>query len=151
MTTKRAQRARALERWADEVDVDDLVEANTAALRTIAELVDQRARSTRRCSVRFAMPATLVGPGRRSERCLACPSRQPNASTPQDLVVASIDAWKPEPPRRADLAPGGHEMVTGFPGRYEMVNDAADHTDGAPAQNGQIRTSLHPTDGLRVS
>jgi hypothetical protein len=51
----------------------------------------------------------------------------------------------------SDLAPGGHEMVTGFPGRYEMVNAVADHTDGALAQNGQIRTSPHPTDGLRVS
>lgn len=42
MTTKRAHRADALERWADDVDADDLVEANTAALRTIAELVEQR-------------------------------------------------------------------------------------------------------------
>ena len=38
----RAQRADALERWADSVDAGDLVEANTAALRTIAELVEQR-------------------------------------------------------------------------------------------------------------
>ena len=42
MTTKRAQRAEALERWADDVGSDDLVEANTAALRAIAELVEQR-------------------------------------------------------------------------------------------------------------
>jgi hypothetical protein len=40
MTMTRAQRADALERWAD--DVDALVEAKTAALRTIAELVEQR-------------------------------------------------------------------------------------------------------------
>ena len=40
--TTRAQRADALERWAHDVDADDLVEANTAALRTIAELVEQR-------------------------------------------------------------------------------------------------------------
>ncbi len=40
--TTRAQRAAALERWADGVDADDLVEADTAALRTIAELVEQR-------------------------------------------------------------------------------------------------------------
>lgn len=40
--TTRAQRAAALERWADGVDTDDLVEADTAALRTIAELVEQR-------------------------------------------------------------------------------------------------------------
>ena len=42
MTTTRMQRAEALERWADDVNDDDLVEANTAALRTIAELVEQR-------------------------------------------------------------------------------------------------------------
>ena len=42
MTTTRAQRAKALERWADEVDTGDLVEAKTAALRSIAELVEQR-------------------------------------------------------------------------------------------------------------
>jgi hypothetical protein len=42
MKTTRAQRAAALERWADEVDTENLVEADTAALRTIAELVEQR-------------------------------------------------------------------------------------------------------------
>ncbi|HBX08340.1 MULTISPECIES: AsnC family transcriptional regulator [Candidatus Neomicrothrix] len=42
MTTTRAHRADALERWADKVDINDLVEAQTAALRTIAELVEQR-------------------------------------------------------------------------------------------------------------
>jgi hypothetical protein len=44
VTTTRAQRAEALERWANAVDADDLVEANTAALRAIAELVEQRDR-----------------------------------------------------------------------------------------------------------
>jgi len=42
MTTPRSQRAEALERWADDVETNDLVEAKTAALRTIAELADQR-------------------------------------------------------------------------------------------------------------
>ncbi len=42
MTATRAQRADALERWAEDVDAGDLVEADTAALRTIAELVEQR-------------------------------------------------------------------------------------------------------------
>ncbi len=40
--TTRTQRAAALERWADEVDADGLVEAQTAALRLIAELAEQR-------------------------------------------------------------------------------------------------------------
>lgn len=42
MTTTHTQRADALERWADDVDAEDLVEAQTAALRNIAELVEQR-------------------------------------------------------------------------------------------------------------
>ncbi len=42
MTTTRAQRANALEQWADNVESADLVEAETAALRSIAELVEQR-------------------------------------------------------------------------------------------------------------
>ncbi len=43
MTTTRAERAAALEQWAERVDSDDLVEADTAALRAIAELAEQRA------------------------------------------------------------------------------------------------------------
>ena len=42
MTKSRADRAAALEAWADNVDPDDLVEAKTSALRSIAELVEQR-------------------------------------------------------------------------------------------------------------
>ena len=42
MTNTRAQRAAALERWAARVDTDDLVVADTGALRAIAELVEQR-------------------------------------------------------------------------------------------------------------
>ncbi len=41
MTTP-TQRADALARWADEVDANDLVEAKTAALRTIAESLERR-------------------------------------------------------------------------------------------------------------
>lgn len=40
--TTRVQRADALERWADEVDADDLIEAQTASLRTIAALGKER-------------------------------------------------------------------------------------------------------------
>ena len=42
MTKTRAQRAVSLERWADHVETDDLVRADTGALRAIAELVEQR-------------------------------------------------------------------------------------------------------------
>ncbi len=42
MTTTRAQRATALETWADRVDTDDLVVADTDALRQIAELAERR-------------------------------------------------------------------------------------------------------------
>jgi len=43
MSPTRAQRAAALERWADKVDADALVPAQTEALREIAELAEQRA------------------------------------------------------------------------------------------------------------
>lgn len=42
MTTTRAQRAVALEQWADTVDTNDLLVANTDALRLIAELAQRR-------------------------------------------------------------------------------------------------------------
>ncbi len=42
MTNSRADRAAALEAWADGVDVGSLTEASTSALRLIAELVEQR-------------------------------------------------------------------------------------------------------------
>ena len=38
----RAQRAIALEKWAEVVEAHELVEADTGALRTIAELVERR-------------------------------------------------------------------------------------------------------------
>jgi len=42
MTKTRTQRAAALEEWAERVEADDLVVADTEALRTIAELAEQR-------------------------------------------------------------------------------------------------------------
>ena len=42
MSATRAQRSKALERWADKVDPADLVVANTESLRTIAELAERR-------------------------------------------------------------------------------------------------------------
>jgi hypothetical protein len=42
MNTARTDRAEALEKWADEVDSADLKVADTEALRSIAELVEQR-------------------------------------------------------------------------------------------------------------
>ena len=44
MTRTRAEQAAALERWADEVEPEDLRVADTDALRAIAELADQRHR-----------------------------------------------------------------------------------------------------------
>jgi len=38
----RAERAKALEEWADRVDSEDLKVADTEALRTITELVERR-------------------------------------------------------------------------------------------------------------
>lgn len=42
MTKTRAERTAALEAWAGQVAVEDLREADTRGLRTIAELTDQR-------------------------------------------------------------------------------------------------------------
>lgn len=42
LSTTRAERAEALEAWADRVQSDDLVTADTEALRVIAELAEQR-------------------------------------------------------------------------------------------------------------
>ncbi len=42
MSRTRAERAATLEEWADEVDPADLRLADTAALRSIAELMEQR-------------------------------------------------------------------------------------------------------------
>ena len=44
MSKTRAERAAALEAWADRVDSDELVTADTDALRVIAELAEQRDR-----------------------------------------------------------------------------------------------------------
>lgn len=43
MTTSRAERAAALEAWSERVETQELREADTGALRAIAELVHQRA------------------------------------------------------------------------------------------------------------
>ena len=42
MSKTRQERAEALEKWADTVDASELKTAETQALRTIAQLVDQR-------------------------------------------------------------------------------------------------------------
>ena len=42
MSKTRAERAAALEAWADQVDPDELVSVDTEALQLIAELAEQR-------------------------------------------------------------------------------------------------------------
>jgi ferritin-like protein len=42
LSKTRTERARALEEWAERVDQSDLKEADTSALRSIAELADKR-------------------------------------------------------------------------------------------------------------
>jgi predicted ATP-dependent protease len=44
MSTTRAKRAAALQAWADDVDQNDLVLADTDALKAIAEFADRRER-----------------------------------------------------------------------------------------------------------
>ena len=57
----RAQRAEALEAWAESVEAEELVPAETDALRRIADLSDQRA------GVEAAL-ADAVGAARRADR-----------------------------------------------------------------------------------
>lgn len=82
MTTTRAHRADALERWAEKVDVNDLVEARTAALRAIAELVEQRdgVDTALLDAIRSAREADRSWS--KSERCWVSLSRRRNANTP---------------------------------------------------------------------
>lgn len=71
MTKTRAERAEALERWAEQIDQDELVPAETDALRKIAELSDQRAdidaaltdavRSARRADRSWSEIGTMLG------------------------------------------------------------------------------------------
>jgi hypothetical protein len=42
VSKSRAERAKALEEWAERVEASDLEEADTRALRTIAELAERR-------------------------------------------------------------------------------------------------------------
>lgn len=42
MSKRRSERATALEAWADAVQADELIAADTAALRAIAELAERR-------------------------------------------------------------------------------------------------------------
>ena len=81
VTRSRAEQAAALERWADAVEPDDLRVADTDALRTIAELIDQRRHVDTELTraVRSAQPHIDHGP--RSGPCSASPSKQHNAST----------------------------------------------------------------------
>lgn len=71
VSTTRAARTKALEEWADMVDVEDLVVADTESLRTIAELAEQRGeldaalveaiRSARRADRSWSEIGTMLG------------------------------------------------------------------------------------------
>ena len=71
VSTTRAARTKALEEWADMVDAEDLVVADTESLRTIAELAEQRGeldaalveaiRSARRADRSWSEIGTMLG------------------------------------------------------------------------------------------
>ncbi len=71
MSGTRAERAEALERWADDVDSTDLKVADTDALRSIAELTEKRnevdedlvvaVRSARRAEHSWAEIGAMLG------------------------------------------------------------------------------------------
>lgn len=70
VSNSRVERAAALERWADDVATEDLVQADTTALREIAELVEQSnvdhqivdaVRSARRSNRSWAEIGAMLG------------------------------------------------------------------------------------------
>ena len=71
VSTTRAARTKALEEWADMVDAEDLVGADTESLRTIAEHAEQRGeldaalveaiRSARRADRSWSEIGTMLG------------------------------------------------------------------------------------------
>lgn len=71
VSTTRAARTKALEEWADMVDAEDLVVADTESLRRIAELAEQRGeldaalveaiRSARRADRSWSEIGTMLG------------------------------------------------------------------------------------------
>jgi predicted ATP-dependent protease len=71
MNKTRAERAKALEEWAERVESSDLKEADTEALRTIAELAERRdevesdlteaVRSARQANRSWSEIATMLG------------------------------------------------------------------------------------------
>lgn len=71
MTTTRAARAKALAAWADKVEPEELVVADTTALRVIAELAERRGeldaaladavRSARRADRTWAEIGAMLG------------------------------------------------------------------------------------------
>lgn len=71
VSTTRAARTKALEEWAEMVDAEDLVVADTESLRTIAELAEQRGeldaalveaiRSARRADRSWSEIGTMLG------------------------------------------------------------------------------------------
>jgi len=100
MSKTRAERARALEEWAERVEATDLKVNDTKALRAIAELADQRAEIEQALeeAVRSARRTHRTCP--RSGPCLESPNRQPNASTARraDRQGSPFDTM-PLPPR----------------------------------------------------
>jgi hypothetical protein len=83
----------------DEVDANDLVEAKTAALRAIAELVEQRDDVDTRYWMRYATHAKRIARGPKSERCWATPSRRLSANTPQSSRRSIIPVAGSRAPR----------------------------------------------------
>jgi len=71
MSKSRVERAKALEEWAERVESSDLEEADTEALRTIAELAERRevveeelieaVRSARRAHRSWSEIGTMLG------------------------------------------------------------------------------------------
>ena len=90
MTGKsRAERAAALERWADSVNPEDLTTADTESLRLIAELAERRDEIDDEPSKPSERLVVRTDPGPRSAPCSASPNKRHNASTVRSPLPAN--------------------------------------------------------------
>lgn len=80
--TSRAEKLAAYERWADLVEVEDLVVLDTSSLKALRELADHEKPSKPNLTLPSDGLDSTTDRGPRSASCSACRSKPLNASTP---------------------------------------------------------------------
>jgi len=103
MSKSRADRAKALEEWAERVESSDLSEADTEALRMIAELAERRqvveeelteaVRSARQAQRSWSEIGTMLGVSQRSESTGRRSARRQLTGTMAALAALNLRCW----------------------------------------------------------